>query len=498
MFIGIDLGTSSIKTILIDENQKTISSHTEKIKLLNPSEGFYEQDPKSWFNATIKCFNKIRLEKPKQFSAVKSLGISGQMHGATLIDKNNTILHPCILWNDTRAMNQCYFMEKKLKSLRKESGNIAMPGFTAPKILWVKENKPKIFKKIFKVLLPKDYLRFRLSQAYYTDMSDASGTLWLNVKKRKWSEKLLNLTDLSEDNMPSLVEGTDSTSIVEKKISNKIGFNNQVIIAGGAGDQAAGAIGSGVIYPNQSVISLGTSGVYFSPTNKFIPNTTQAVHSFCHCLPNVWHHMSVMLSATNCLDWICRIFQLDIDSAILKAQKYFKDNNINTNFVQTTPFFFPYLTGERTPYNNPNLRGSLHSLNPSTKIDEIIYSVIEGITFGIKDGFESVHNVSPKNGKIYLVGGGSKSDFWCNLLSSSLNSEILLGKDADLGPAFGAARLAMLASKNYNIKDVVKSMPIKKKYKPIQKLHNLLLLRYKLWKEISINNESISNNMVLK
>ena len=239
MFIGIDLGTSSVKTILINENQKTLSSFTEKIELLNPSLGLYEQDPESWYKATIKCFAKIKEDKPKEFGVVKSIGISGQMHGATLIDKNNQVLHPCILWNDTRSTKQCYSMEEKYPSLREESGNIAMPGFTAPKILWIKENEIEIFKKIYKVLLPKDYLRYRLSNAYYTEMSDASGTLWLNVKQRNWSEGLLSLTELSKDHMPNVVEGSDVTATVSKKLANEIGFDNEVIIAGGAGDHVA-------------------------------------------------------------------------------------------------------------------------------------------------------------------------------------------------------------------------------------------------------------------
>ena len=285
MFIGIDLGTSSVKTILIDANQKILSSHATDIELDNPKSGFYEQNPESWFKATLECLSKIKHDKAKEFSAVKSLSISGQMHGATLIGNDNEVLHPCILWNDTRSMKQCFDMEKKFISLREISGNIAMPGFTAPKILWLKENKTQIFKKINKVLLPKDYLRFRLSGTFYTDMSDASGTLWLNVKERKWSRELLDLTDLSVDNMPELVEGNEPTCIIEKKLSNQIGFDNEVIIAGGAGDQAAGAVGSGVIKPSQSVISLGTSGVYFSPTENFISNTKKAVHSFCHCIP---------------------------------------------------------------------------------------------------------------------------------------------------------------------------------------------------------------------
>ena len=492
MFIGIDLGTSSIKVILIDEKQNTLASHSENIDLLNPDIGFYEQDPKSWFRATLKCFSKIKLQKSKEFAAVKALGISGQMHGATLINKNNEILHPCILWNDTRSISQCLKMEESYPSLRKESGNIAMPGFTSPKILWLKENKNEVFKHIHKVLLPKDYLRFRLSGAFFTDMSDASGTLWLNVKERNWSDGLLNLTELSKDHMPELVEGSDVTSCIEKNLANEIGFENTVIIAGGAGDQAAGAVGSGVIHPNQSVISLGTSGVYFSPTENFVSNTNQAVHSFCHCIPDTWHHMSVMLSATNCLDWANKMFGLDIKESLKRIENY-----SNENFeLHSTPFFLPYLTGERTPYNNPYLRGSFHMLSTSTSIDAILYSVIEGITFGIKDGFEAVHAVSPRSNETYLVGGGSKSIFWTDLVTSILNQPIIIGEDSSLGPALGVARLAMLATKDFKKKDVIKSMKILRESNISEKLSDRLLYRYNKWKEIGKSNEQIAKKMM--
>ena len=277
-----------------------------------------------------------------------------------------------------------------------------MPGFTSPKILWLKENKTDIFKKIHKVLLPKDYLRFKLTDSYYTEMSDASGTLWLDVKKRQWSEDLLNLTGLNLEHMPKLVEGSDPTDNLSLQLKDKLGFDNNIIIAGGAGDQAAGAIGSGVINQNQSMISLGTSGVYFSPTSKFSSNTNNAVHSFCHCLPDTWHHMSVMLSATNCLDWICHLHGRETISAINSAKKYFNDSFVPSS----APFFLPYLSGERTPHNNPYLRGSFHSLSTTTSLESMIYAVIEGISFGIKDGFEAIHSVSPKSENIYLIGGG--------------------------------------------------------------------------------------------
>jgi len=492
MFIGIDLGTSSVKTILINENQKTLSSFTEKIELLNPSLGLYEQDPESWYKATIKCFAKIKEDKPKEFGVVKSIGISGQMHGATLIDKNNQVLRPSILWNDTRSIKQCIYMESEYPSLREESGNIAMPGFTAPKLLWIKENELEIFKKIYKVLLPKDYLRYRLSNDYYTEMSDASGTLWLNVKERKWSEGLLNLTGLSEEHMPKLVEGSDPTTTINNKLANEMGFDNEVIIAGGAGDQAAGAVGSGVIYPSQSVISLGTSGVYFSPIENFISNTNQAIHSFCHCLPDIWHHMSVMLSATNCLDWVNKIFGLSIKDSMITIEEYSNNNFI----INSTPYFLPYLTGERTPYNNSYLRGSIHKLDTSTSIEAIIYSVIEGISFGIKDGFEAVHSVSPKSSQTYLVGGGAKSNFWANFISSALNQPIIVGEDADLGPALGVARLAMLATKEFKKQDIIKSMTIKKEYKCTDKiLFERLYKRYQRWKNITETNEPIAKSL---
>jgi xylulokinase len=405
-----------------------------------------------------------------------------------LIDKNNSVLRPCILWNDTRSTSQCVEMEKNFPLFREQSGNIPMPGFTAPKILWVQKHEPDIFKQIHKVLLPKDYLRFKLTGSYYTDMSDASGTLWLDVKKRKWSEDLLNLTNLNLEHMPKLVEGSDPTDNLSLQLKEELSFDNNIIIAGGAGDQAAGAIGSGVIDSHQSMISLGTSGVYFSPTSKFSSNTNQAVHSFCHCLPDTWHHMSVMLSATNCLNWIAHLYGLETIDAINKAKIFF-NKNFNPN---STPFFLPYLSGERTPHNNPYLRGSFHMLTTSTSIDSMLYAVIEGISFGIKDGFEAVHSVSSKSEDIYIIGGGSKSFFWADLIASVLDQRIIVGEDSDLGPAVGVARLAMLATKKYKKSDVVKNMQILHECLPSNKLSDQLQNRYHVWKEIVSVNKPIA------
>ena len=492
MFIGIDLGTSSIKTILIDENQKTIGFATHSIELSNPTSGFFEQNPDSWFTATLKCFDKLKNEFPKEYRATQSIGISGQMHGATLIGKDLSVLRPCILWNDTRSMDQCIEMEKKYPLLRELTGNIAMPGFTAPKLLWIKKNEPNIFNNIYKILLPKDYLRLKFTGLFFTEMSDASGTLWLDVKNRQWSEELLNLTDLNLSHMPELVEGSDSTGVFSSRLKEELCFEKNIIVAGGAGDQAAGAIGLGVINQNQSMISLGTSGVYFSPTSKFSSNTNQAVHSFCHCIPGIWHHMSVMLSATNCFNWLCHMHGLEIRTALDKARIFFNEKFMS----DATPYFLPYLSGERTPHNNPYLRGSFHMLNTATSLDSMLYSVIEGISFGIRDGYEAVHSVSPESENIYITGGGSKSDFWVDLMASVLNQRIILGEGSDLGPALGAARLAMLATKKYNTSEIVSNIKTIKEFFPSSRVAERLQNRYHVWKEIVNVNKSIAKKLI--
>ena len=338
----------------------------------------------------MECLEVLKLKKPKEFSQTISIGISGHMHGATLIDNNGKVIRPCILWNDTRSFKECEEFENQNYDVRKISGNIAMPGFTGPKINWIKKNEPENFKKIDKVLLPKDYLRLCLSGEFVTDPSDASGTLWLDVKKRNWSDELLGATYLGIENMPTIVEGSDSSGEISKSIKEKFGFTNNVIIAGGAGDQAAGAAGSGVINPSQAVLSLGTSGVYFSPTSKFSSNTSKAVHSFCHCIPNTWHHMSVMLSAANCIDWASKMYGISIDDFYKIIDFYVQE----TKNLINAPFFLPYLSGERTPHNNAFVRAGFHCFTPSTSKADLLYACLEGVIFGLKDGFEAVNEVN--------------------------------------------------------------------------------------------------------
>ena len=367
-----------------------------------------------------------------------------------------------------------------------------MPGFTAPKINWIKNNEIDNFKKIFKVLLPKDYLRFVLTGEFFSEMSDASGTLWLDIQKRKWSNQLLSCSFLEEKHMPDLVEGNEQTGFLKKDLKEKFNFNNNVKVVGGAGDNAAAATGMGITNKNQSFISLGTSGVFFSPTENFLSNTGDAVHSFCHCLPNKWHLMSVMLSASNCLDWICAITNTSIADTLNNVEQFYNDKNS----IKNSSYFLPYLSGERTPHNDPHIRGSLHSIKTTTNATDFQYAVIEGVSFGILDGVNSILKVNNNFDKIFMVGGGSKSSFWIELLSALLNRKLSVCDQSEFGAALGVARLAMCQDETMNNKEkIVSEIKISKIYEPKQHNMDILLRRYAIWKDFYNSNKKIAQNL---
>ena len=487
MYIGIDLGTSGVKTILIDYNQDILATAHSALTVQSPQDGFNEQDPHSWIKATEICLAELKKQKSKEFSNTTSIGISGHMHGATIIDDQGKVIRPCILWNDTRAFKECEEFENQDFDVRNISGNIAMPGFTAPKINWLIKNESENFKKISKVLLPKDYLRYYLTGEFFSDMSDASGTLWMDIMKRQWSEQLLAISKLNINHMPKLVEGNQEAGMLSSKLKEKFNFNKNVIVVGGAGDNAASAAGLGVIEENQSFISLGTSGVFFTPTSNFLMNTKDAVHSFCHCLPNKWHLMSVMLSASNCLDWICSLTGNKISDALKNIENY----SSNLENIFNAPYFLPYLSGERTPHNDPHARGSFHYLKTTTDKSAMQYAVLEGISFGIFDGFNSIQSVNQKFDDIFVVGGGSKSSYWLNLLSSILNRKLSICEQSEFGAALGVARLAMFADKQVEDKNsIIKKINIKKSFIPSEKNISSLEKRYLIWKELYPNNKS--------
>ncbi|MEP1447622.1 MAG: xylulokinase [Paraglaciecola sp.] len=436
MYLGVDLGTSGIKVIITDATGQIVDSQSAELTVSRPKPLWSEQDPTDWWLAFCSVMDDLSTRP--YLSQVKAIGLSGQMHGATLLDKESQIIRPAILWNDGRSAAQCRELEQAVANSRQTTGNIMMPGFTAPKLLWLKHHEPNHFSQIDKVLLPKDYLRFLLTGDFACDMSDAAGTLWLNTQKRCWDSELLAACGLKLNHMPQLFEGNQITGVLQADLSSRWGLPEVPVVAG-AGDNAAGAIGVGLVEPGQGMISLGTSGVYFVVTDRFSQQAELAVHSFCHALPERWHLMSVMLSAASCLDWFAKhIVEEDIGQLLEQLES----NPVNQ---KTTPYFLPYLSGERTPHNNPMAKGAFIGLTHDTSKLDMLHAVLEGVCFAFADGVDALHQSGTKATEITVIGGGAQSSYWRQLMSDVLQTKITFRKGGEVGPALGAARLAQLA-----------------------------------------------------
>ncbi len=302
MYLGLDLGTSGVKAMLIDDNQRIVGSASGALDVSRPHPGWSEQDPADWVRASEEAIAGLKAAHPAALGAVRGIGLSGQMHGATLLDADDKVLRPCILWNDTRSFREAAALDAD-PQFRAVTGNIVFPGFTAPKLVWVRENEPEIFARVRRVLLPKDYLRLWLTGEHISEMSDSAGTAWLDTANRRWSESLLSATGMDERQMPALVEGTDAAGTLRSELAARWGISGDVVVAGGAGDNAASACGMGTVGEGHAFVSLGTSGVLFAANARYLPNPASAVHAFCHALPNTWHQMGVILSATDALNW---------------------------------------------------------------------------------------------------------------------------------------------------------------------------------------------------
>lgn len=431
MYLGIDIGTSSVKAVIIDDKGLLIESHSVDLAISRPQPLWSEQNPEDWWTSADMAVKGLSISNRRN---VQSIGLTGQMHGATLLDQNLEPLRPAILWNDGRSFLECSELQESQSDFMDRGGNLVMPGFTAPKLQWVRKNEPALFAKVAKVLLPKDYIRLRMSGELASDMSDSAGTLWMDVKARDWHDPLLDACGLSRDHMPNLYEGIQQTGNLRPEIANDWGMGRVPIIAGG-GDNAAGAIGAGVVNDGDALMSLGTSGVIFVASNDYRSNPSLAAHAFCHAVPDRWHLMSVMLSAASCLDWAMKVTGIaDAGQLIACAQS---DSGIGC-----TASFLPYLSGERSPHNNPYASGVLFGLNHDAGAGEIAQSVLEGVAFGMADGFDSLLQTGVNVDQISVIGGGSQSHYWGQILAAALNRPLVYREGAASGPAFGAARLA--------------------------------------------------------
>lgn len=476
MFLGIDLGTSSIKLVLMNDKREIIHKKSAPLSLSRPHPLWSEQEPEDWWLAFVKAFTQLKKDIGNEVLNIKAIGLSGQQHGAVLLDKNGKVLRPAILWNDGRSFAECSLLETKVPDFERITGNKIMPGFTAPKLLWVYQNEPHVFVKVHKVLLPKDYLRYRLSGDFASDLSDSAGTSWLHTGKRRWSETMLKATHLDISHMPKLYEGTEFTSVIAEHIAKTLGLSTKVRIAAGAGDNAASAISMNVVKAGSAFLSLGTSGVYFVSSDSFRFNAEEGVHTFCHAVPNHWHHMAVHLSAASCLDWWSSVTDTKINELVDKAsQKRKHDPGL---------FFLPYLSGERTPYNDPHARGVFAGLGHATSASDMTQAVLEGVVFAFMSGQMAMLNGSIKINEVSVVGGGARFPYWGKLLAAALRRPLIYRKNREVGGAYGAALLAWVAEHGQDSLIKLEEPPIDVIIKPDARLEDYFAARFAVFNQV--------------
>jgi len=447
-FIGIDLGTSSVKVIAMTPSGSIVGVSTADYPITYPKDGWAEQNPEDWWQGTVLAFKSLLEKTAIHPSAIKSIGFSGQMHSLVVLDKNNDVLFPSILWCDQRTQNECYILNNVFgkEKLFNTVSNQALTGFTAPKLMWLKNYFPEIFSNIAHVLLPKDYIRFKLTGNYATDYSDASGMLLLDIKNKIWSTEICDFIDISMQVLPELYESYEVTGVVSEEGKRLLGLEGEVLVVAGAGDQAAGAIGTGTVKEGIISVTLGTSGVVFAAHDHHVKDKHMRLHSFCHA-NSKYHSMGVMLSAANCLKWWTDKVNIDVpfEQLMLEAEA------IPANEQQI--LFLPYLMGERTPYANPNARGTFIGLTPTTTRGAMTRAILEGVSFGLKDSLDILRLMDVPIEEIRVIGGGSNSNLWLQILASVFDAPVSK-INTEHGGALGAA---ILASVGFGAYDSVES-----------------------------------------
>ena len=455
-YIGVDLGTSSVKLLLTDETGKIKKSVTKEYELFFPKTGWSEQNPTDWYDKTIEGLKELLSDEKE----VAGLGIGGQMHGLVLLDEDDEVIRPAILWNDGRTQVENDYLNKTIgeKVLADETANISFCGFTAPKILWVKENEPENFKRIKKIMLPKDYLVYRLSGAFSTDVSDASGMLLFDVKRRTWSKKMLEICGIHENQLPTIFESYEEVGGMKSEIINELeilpcgGKNkNRVIVVAGAGDNAAAAIATGTVHDGDCNLSVGTSGTVFITTDHFKETANHAIHNFCDATGK-YHYMGCMLSAASSNLWWMRDILNTTDFA--EEQKNIAEESLGENSV----YYMPYLMGERSPHNDEKVRGAFLGLSMNTKRWDMTQAILEGVAFGLKDSLQMIRDLGVEVKASKICGGGVNSKLWLRILANVLNLELNL-LESEEGPSLGGAILAMVANEDYaTVEDACKKI----------------------------------------
>lgn len=423
--------------MLVTADGKLLGTVSRSYSISYPHPGWSEQDPQDWWNAFSDALDEVAIGMDKY--SIKGIGIAGQMHGLIILDENDKIIRPAILWNDGRTDQQTNYLNEVIgkNTLAKLTANIAFAGFTAPKLLWVKENEPENFKRIHKIMLPKDYINYKLTGVHCTDYSDASGMLLLDVQNKRWSQKMLEICSISEKQLPKLYESYEVVGTLLPEIADRLGLDKRVSVIAGAGDNAAAAVGTGTVFDGRCNISLGTSGTVFISSDKFAGSKNNALHSFCHA-NGKYHLMGCILSAASCNKWFCEDILKTSDFAA--EQINITEDKLGNNHV----YFLPYLMGERSPINDTDARGTFIGMRLDTKRSDMLQAVLEGVAFAIKDNFTAANDSGIIIQSSSLCGGGAKSDLWQKILCNVLDITIKLPQSEE-GPGYGAAMLAMVS-----------------------------------------------------
>lgn len=476
-YIGIDLGTSGTKFLLVAANGEILAENTQSYEVCYPHSGWSEQSPELWYKAAIIGLNELLQGQDK--SAVKGISFGGQMHGLVVLDKDDNVIRPCILWNDGRTEKQTKYLNEVVgkDKLSEYTGNIAFAGFTAPKILWMKENEPENFAKIAKIMLPKDYLAYKLSGSFCTDYSDASGMLLLDVKNRRWSQEMCDVCGISLQMLPKLYESYEVVGTLKKQIAEDLGLSAEVKIIAGAGDNAAAAVGTGVVGEGGCNISLGTSGTLFVSATEYKEDKVNALHSFCHA-DGGWHLMGCILSAASCNAWW--------SDKILETNNYAKEQEVLEEYLgKNDVYFLPYLMGERSPHNDVNARGAFIGMRPDTTRKQMTLAVLEGVTFALRDCLEAAKKNGIEVKKTKLCGGGAKSPLWRKIVANVMNMPVEIPQ-TEQGPAYGGAMLAMVGCGEYKtVKDATQTIiKVKEIIYPESRTASLYSKRYEMFRKL--------------
>ena len=475
-FIGVDLGTSSVKLVLMDEKGTIHGTTSREYPLYFPQPGWSEQNPEDWYREAVDGLKELLKDVDK--TQVAGISFGGQMHGLVILDENDNVIRPAILWNDGRTQKQVEYLNGEIgkDKLSEYTANIAFAGFTAPKILWVEENEPENFKKIKKIMLPKDYLAYMFTGTFCTDYSDASGMLLLDVKNRKWSKEMCDICHITEDMLPQLFESYEKVGELTKELASELGLNAGVVVAAGAGDNAAAAVGTGTVGNNRCNISLGTSGTIFMSSDSFAVDKNNALHSFDHA-DGHFHLMGCMLSAASCNKWWM--------DEILKTKDYADEQKGIEKLGENHVFFLPYLMGERSPWNNPNARATFTGITMDTTREDMTQAVLEGVAFATRDMYEVAKSIGVAPKRTMICGGGAKSPLWRKMIANILNIEVDVPA-CEEGPGMGGAMLAMVACGAYKSVEEAAAAIVKvdKTEKPDPELVAKYEARYQQFKNI--------------